>query len=554
MYICRSMKYVYLLLFCPFVYASAYAQDKGTYSKDFAMGNDMLTKKNYSQALRYFSSAYKADSSSANINYKIGRCYTAMDGGKAMAVRYLEKAVTNISATYNPLNSAQVSAPYNAYYYLGVAYHAAYKFGEAINSFKSFRDHVISKDSLGEIDHRIEQCNNARMFILVPNNAKIVNLGDSINSSYSDYNALIASDESSMIFTSDKPAINGPSENGNDHSYIYISYPKNDTGWAFAHMLDKTINGKTENSSSFITLDGQELFITQGDGKSSTIMTSFINSDHWDTPEDPGGDINNPASSTNVCVSPDGSTLYFVSDRPGGFGGKDIWRCVKLPNGKWSLAVNLGSTINTPYNEETPFMHADGKTFFFSSEGHTGIGGYDIFFTQLLDNGKWVEPFNLGYPINTPDNETHFSLSGDSKHGYLNSDRPNSKGGLDIYKVTMPNSGEKPLTVIKGQIMLDNGTALPDEVHIIATDNVTGQSIGDFKPVKSTGSYTIIVPSGKNYTLSYQNGSKEFYNEIIEVPGDAGYKEIRKALTLSPFTWKVTAVDSTNNGEHKDQK
>jgi hypothetical protein len=545
------MRYIYLLFFCTLTYTTACAQDKGTYTKDFDLGNGFLLKNNYAQALQCFSRAYTSDSSTANINYKIGRCYIGIPGKKDLAVKYLEKAAKNISAQYNMASASESVAPRNTYYYLGIAYHAAYKFGEAINSFKTYRQYVIAKDSIAEIDHRIEQSGNARMFVMAPNSAKVINLGDSINSGYSDYNALITPDESSMIFTSNRPTSAGATDNGGNNSSIYISYKKSDTTWAMAHLYNQTINSMPVNACSFISLDGQQLFMYGGNGITSSLFSSFMGDSQLNAPEALGGNVNTPPTATNVCISPDGNALYFVSERPGGFGGKDIWRCVKLPNGQWSLAVNLGSTINTPYNEETPFMHADGKTFFFSSEGHTGIGGYDVFFTQLLDNGKWVEPFNLGYPINTPGNETHFSLGSDSKHGYLNSDRPNGIGEQDIYEVIMPASGEKALTVIKGQIALDNGNVLPDEVHIVTTDNVTGQVVGDFKPVKSTGAFTVIVPPGKNYTLSYQNGSKEFYSEVIEVPDDAGYKEIRKALTLSPYTWKVTATDTPNNGKDK---
>ncbi|MGP8215050.1 MAG: hypothetical protein ACLQQ4_05760 [Bacteroidia bacterium] len=544
------MRHKYLLLFCVLLCAAVCAQNKGSYGNDFSLGNKLLQENKFASALACFMRAYNVDSSSANINYKIGRCYLGIPGKKDMAVKYLEKAAKDITAQYDAANPQQTSAPQNAYFYLGMAYHYAGKFGEAINSFKAFRKYVLDKDSLAEIDHRIEQGSNARMFLMAPGKAKVINMGDSINSPYSAYNALVPADEASIIFTSDRPT----GKEGEVHSYIYTSIRKNDSSWSMPQMFDKTLNGMVDNVSSFISADGQQLFIDGNNGKTSSVLTSFPEDTHWSAPEDPGGDINNPPTATNVCLSPDGTTLYFVSERPGGFGGKDIWRCVKLPNGKWSLAVNLGGTINTRYNEETPFMHIDGKTFFFSSEGHTGIGGYDIFFTQLLDNGNWVEPFNLGYPINTPHNETHFSLSADGKHAYLTSDRPGGKGAQDIYLVIMPGSSEKPLTVIKGAILLDGGKPLPDDVHILVTDNVTGEIVGDFKPVKSTGAFTIIVPPGKSYTLSYENGSKEFYNEIIEVPADAGYKEIRKALTLSPFTWKVTAIDTLSNGSQEEQK
>lgn len=540
------MRLIYGLFICVLWCGNVNAQDKGAYDKDFSNGNSLLTAKKYAPALASFLDAYKIDSSSANINYKIGVCYTQLAGRKKDAIPYLEKAVKNISVKYSNVSAAQVSAPLNTNYYLGIAYLSAERFGEAINCFKAFRATVVSKDSLAEVDHKLEQCNYARMFIMAPTGARILNLGDSINTSYSEYNPILPADEGSMVFTSDRTF-----NSMDGHAHIYISSRKTDTTWGADRLFDNTLNTAIDNTASFISADGQELFITSNNGKGNNIMMSFpADNGHWDTPQDPGGDLNDPADGTSVCLSPDGSTLYFVSERPGGFGGKDIWRCVKLPNGRWSKAVNLGSKINTPYNEETPFMHADGKTFFFSSEGHMGLGGYDIFFTQLLDDGNWVEPYNVGYPINTPDNELHFVLSADSKHAFLSSDRSGGKGGLDIYEVFMPGSSEKPLTVIKGQLQLDGGNPLPDGIHIVATDNTTGETVGDFKPVKATGDYTIIVPPGKSYTLSYQNDSKEFYNETIEVPADAGYKEIRKALTLSPLNWKVTS-SNTSGGSDK---
>jgi hypothetical protein len=546
MYICRSMRHIYLVIFSALISSFAIAQDK-PYGSDFSQGNVYFLKKDYSLALKSFSAEYKTDTVSANLNYKIGLCYLHITGSKNLASHYLEKAVKDINVGYDPASNIQKFAPRQAFYYLGMAYHEAMKFGEAINSFKTYRQYITltAKDSLAELDHRIEECTNARMFIMVPNNARIINLGDSVNSGYSDYNAVVPADESSIIFTSSRPTSNNaqPGPNGEYHSYIYISSRKSDTTWTTAKMFDKALNGMMDNMSAYIAPDGQQMLVYGTNDNGSNIMVSFPGEDgHWEMPKDPGGDINTPAEGTNSCLSSDGNTLYFVSERPDGYGGKDIWRCVKLPNGKWSLAVNLGNVINTPYNEESPYMHVDGRTFFFSSEGHNSIGGYDIFFTQLLENGKWVEPFNLGYPINTPDNEVHFSLSADGKRGYLNSDRPGGKGNQDIYMVYMPQSGEKPLTVIKGQISIENGSSLPDDIHIVATDNVTGLNVGDFKPVKATGSYTIIVPPGKSYTLSYQNDDKEFYSEVIQVPADAGYKEIHKELTLSSVTWKVTAI------------
>ena len=149
---------------------------------------------------------------------------------------------------------------------------------------------------------------------------------------------------------------------------------------------------------------------------------------------------------TSACFSPDGNTLYFVSDRPGGKGGKDIWMSKKDAKDKFSEARNLGSTINTPYNEETVFIHPDGRTLYFSSKGHNSMGGYDVFVSHLNEAGIWSEPENLGTPINSPDDDMCFVISASGRFGYLSSARPDGLGGFDIYKLTFLGP-EKPLMV-----------------------------------------------------------------------------------------------------------
>jgi hypothetical protein len=545
------MRHIYCFILLMGCYTLSYGQNAGAYKKNFALGNGFLQKGNYKQALSSFQEAYKVDSSSANINYKIGMCYIGMPGARVLAIPYLLKATKNISKQYDPNSDVQISAPPVAYYYLGTEDRETFSLADAVSSFKTFKSYILpsNKDSISLVDHSILQCNNAKLFVMAPSNAMVIDFGDSINSAYDDYSPLVSPDESYMMFTSRRPG--GVSKslmpNGEGHAYIYISYKKNDTSWTKPRLFDPNFNAMADNVCSSISADAQTMLLWCSDNRGNFVYQTQYQDNSWGVMEDPGGDINMPSTATNACISPDGNILYFVSEREGGMGGKDIWRCVKLPNGKWSLAVNLGKTINTPFNEETPYMHSDAKTFFFSSEGHNSMGGYDIFFARSLDSGKWTEPFNMGYPINSPSNEFHFSLSPDGKHGYYNSDRPDGYGGEDIYVVNMPHAAENPLTVIKGQILSADGTEIPDDIRIIATDNNTGQQAGEFKPVKMTGTFTIIVPPGKSYTLSYQNRGREFYNETIEVPADAGYKEIHKALTLSPHNWKVMAIDTNTN-------
>ncbi len=522
--------------------------------KNLPRCNKLLLKKNYSGALNLFLDAYAVDSMNSNLNYKIGLCYVSISGKGGMAVKFLENAVKNVTKEYDQNNNSEKSAPMLAYYYLGVACQLSYHFAEASTNLKIYKKSLPATDKaqIEEISHRITQCNTARMFIMAPNNAKLINLGDSVNSKYYDDNPLVSQDGSTVVFNSRRSSNKNTDamSDGEFHSRIYISYSKPDSSWSLAHLSGPNINSFIDNSVCSISGDGQVILVYCNDGKTGGLYQARMGDNDWDVPLKLASDINT-GNSTSACISPDGNSLYFVSDRPGGMGGKDIWRCVKLPNGAWSKSLNLGEPINSPYNEESPFMHGDGRTFFFSSEGHNSMGGYDVFFSQLLDSGKFSEPFNLGYPINTPDNELHFSLGSDGKNGYLNSDRSGGKGDEDLYRVIMPHASERPLTVIKGQILPAPGESLSDDVHIIATDNASNQEVGDFKPIKATGKFTIIVPPGRTYTLSYQDDDNEFYKEVIDVPNDAGYKEIHKELTLSPHPMKGSGSDSTKTPKGK---
>lgn len=543
------MRYIYILLFCFLCSSPSWSQNKSLYADKFSAANKLLEKKDYYGALRNFTEAYNADSSGGNIAYKMGLCLFYIGGKESDAIKYFEKAVKKVAKVCEINSSSEQAASPLTYYYLGLLYQKTYRFAEAVNSLKSLKvmKAPTDKDYPANVDHLIAQCNSGKMFIMAPSNAKIINLGDSINCGFSDYNPLVLQDESSIVFTSRRsgPKNSTALPDGEYHPYVYISYVKKDTIWTAAKMFDANLNTLADNACVSITPDGQQMILFSNSEKTGQLYLSRMGDEHWEAPQKIGSDVNTVGNETSACLAPDGNSLYFVSDRPGGIGGKDIWRCIKLPNGNWSRALNLGKTVNTMYDEETPFMHADGHTFFFSSQGHNSMGGYDIFFSQVLDSGKFSEPFNLGYPINTPDDEIHFSLSLDGKNGYFNSDRPGGKGKQDIYKVVMPHATERPLTVIRGQIVASPGEPLSDDVHIIATDSATQQEVGDFKPIKTSGRFTIIVPPGRTYTLSYLDDDTEFYKEVINVPPDAGYKEIHKALNLSPHSIKGSANDST---------
>ncbi len=376
---------------------NAQNNDKANYRQKFTEGNFLILEGNYTQALKNFLSAYLIDSTNTNINYKIGYCYLKTVTEKNKSLYYLKKSVVKTTKKYTDVEPSEKKAPVNAFYYYGQALHFNYKFDEAIDNYEKFKSYLGPKqaDLITEVNRQIEISKNAKVLVSAPINVILQNLGDSINTAYPEYSPVMSADERTLIFTSRRLGSVGGDKTISDEYYedIYISYKKADSTWTKPVSISPNINTPTHEATVGLIADGQTLLIYK-DAKGGDIYFSKLDGNNWTYPEAMGSDINTPNWETSACLSPDGNTLYFVSNRKeGSIGGRDIWKCIKLPNGKWSLAQNLGTPINTKYDEESPFIHPGGNVLFFSSQGHRSIGGFDIFFSEKGENG-WEEPIN----------------------------------------------------------------------------------------------------------------------------------------------------------------
>jgi hypothetical protein len=523
-----------LLTFFGSSFAQQVAVKKG-YKEYFTEGNFLILEKNFVLALKNFQDAYKIDSTSANINYLVGFCYLKTETQKSKALYYLEKAVKDVKRNYKDLEPMEKSAPVNAYYSYGQALHLNYRFDEAIANYEKFRSYLkeTQKDLLKDTDRQIEIAKNAKLWVSAPVNVVLKNLGDSINSPYPDYSPVLSADENTLIFTSRRPG--GTTDEKDDDGLffeeIYISYKKKDDSWTTPVGISTNINTPEHEANVSLIADGQTLIIYKGTN-GGDLYSCTLEENGWSYPIPMGSDINSKYWETSACLSPDGNTLFFVSDRPGGLGGRDIWKCQKLPNGNWGKAINLGASINTEYDEESPFIHPSGNLLFFSSKGHSTIGGFDIFFSQKDETEKWDEPKNLGYPINTTDDDVFYTSSVDGKRGYYaSSSRPDGRGEKDIYEMYIPELKEQALLLVKGLIIPFLGEKLPSNMEVVVT-NRDGELVGVNKVSKRNGSFIAILPANNNYTLSYQIDGTEFFNERLEVPADPGYREIARELRL----------------------
>lgn len=362
-----------------------------------------------------------------------------------------------------------------------------------------------------------------------------------LNSSFSDYSPVITADGSQLFFTSRRPVTDKEkARNKEGREMIYVSdYDDVDNEWIEPVLLGKEVNipGR-QNSVIAISNDGQRLLKYQDDQYGNgDIYESYLKGMKWSDPISISTEINSNFHESSASIAPDGRTIYFVSNRKGGQGGRDIWLTKKNERGEWSAPENLGAIVNTNQDEEAVFIHPDGKTLYFSSKGHNSLGGYDIYRTTLV-NGKWTQPQNLGEPLNTTGNDLFFVLTANGRRGYLASDR--NGGVLNIYEVNFiplerkdgTKNSEPRLTVLKG-VITDKQTGLPLEATIEVVDNVKNEVIATFNSNSSTGRYLVSLPSGMNYGVTVQAEGYLFESFSFDLPDTAAYVEVIRDVQLN---------------------
>lgn len=361
------------------------------------------------------------------------------------------------------------------------------------------------------------------------------NLGDSINTAESEYFPTMPVDGKLLVYTR---RLNGLNED-------FFASEKNGRSWSPSVRLPGSINTSLNEGAQNISSDGEWLVFTgcnRPDGEGSCdIYISYKTTDGWSPAFNLGSKINTDQWESQPCLSPDKKDLYFSSRRFGGLGGSDIYVAHLLPNGKWSSPENLGSGINTIGDEQSPFIHADNQTLYFTSNGLQGYGGDDLFVVRKTSDGKWGKPENLGYPINTIDNEGSLFIGADAKTAYYASDRSDSKGGLDIYSFDMREEDRPARTIwIKGKVF-DNKTkaGLPSSVELI--DLATKQIISTVQ-TNETGNYLITLPVGKDYVFNVARKGYLFYSGNYSLKLKAPDSTYQKDIPLLPIDVNAAVV------------
>jgi len=505
------------------------------FKQQFFVAENLLLSENYPAALKVYFELNSMDSLNYNIKWKIGVCFIHAGGKKTGGIPFLESAGKHISDNYSYDDHTERNAPPQALRDLAYAYHLDYQLDTAIAIYRKFKEYLDerNKDEISEINRQIKMCENAREIMANPLNVFITNLGSAINSEATEHSPVIAGDEKVLMFTSRRKESTGKlvAEDGKFYEDIYIS--RKDAGvWQAVHPIDTNINTPGHEATIGLSVDGQTLFIYKDGDGNGDIYRSELMGETWSKPSKMGPSINTDAWETNAVISADGKSLFFVSDRDGGFGGRDIYSCRMLPNGEWSLATNLGHMINTPYDEDAPFFHPDGAQLLFSSNGHKSIGGFDIFSSERSEEGKWAKPQNIGYPINTADDDMFYITSVDGKRAYYAANKHGGFGQQDLYMISLPEAEDKKLTVLSG-VVADQFGNVPGLAEIIVTDNETGEVYGIYNPNSSTGKYLLILPQGRNYNVSFEADGHMYHTEQLHIARNSAYAEINKPVELT---------------------
>jgi tetratricopeptide (TPR) repeat protein len=404
-----------------------YAQESKDLQDSFLEAEYFLMNEAYPDALTYYLPLYEKLQDNANLAYCVGVCYLNIPGKKNLSIQYLENATKNMSAMHKEGTLAQVTAPYNALFELGKAYRINYRFDKAKDAFTKYLATLLPDDheNIDFVKNEIEVCDIAKDLIAKPVAFSEENIGEPFNDEKSNFNPLISADGKSFAYMVSLKF------------YDAVMFSRLVNGkWTPPVNITPELQSDGDFYISCLSADGKLLFLSKDDHITSDIYVSSYDGNRWSITVKLNKNINTKYWESHGFISEDGSQLIFASDRPGGFGGLDLYISRKV-NGDWGPAVNIGPEINTQFNEDRPFLINNGKTLFFASQGHENMGGYDLFRSDLQSNGLWSKPKNLGYPINTTDDDIFFMPVGDGKSGYYAKFKETGGFGKeDIYKVT----------------------------------------------------------------------------------------------------------------------
>lgn len=541
------IKYSFLLTFCFLLTVTGINAQDNTFNYNELKGVEYFNNGDIKDAIEFFEGLTKYDSLVADHHFWLAKSYE-FTAQKDKELKHYLKA-----RKLNPNISPDIL------YRIAKAYHEALFFDDAIKYYKLYKKAItdaaaaqlkssVMKEHI-KTSKRIHECENAKVVVAHPYAHKIFHLSNIVNTEFAEYTPSVSADNKKMIFTSRRPG--GTSEdkdkdNGNFED-VWMTVKDEKGEWTAPENLGPPVNTASHDACVAMDASGKELFLyrtTNG----GDIYYSIFEKGVWTKPE-AMKEINTKSKEPSISISANGKTIFFSSDRPGGYGGLDIYRIDKNKDGSWTEALNLGSLVNSEYDEDSPFISPDMKTLYFSSNGHNNMGGYDIF-SASYDPKKRVcgRPLNLGFPINSPDDDIYFAISGDRKTAYFSSEKKDGFGEKDIYMILVDSSYiSKPLMTV------DMGNSAPSHVASIHPSDLnvhdasrhhsstaTPKTVSSFdksKLVVATTLSTIILPEN---LVEYKGKVVDAEEKAIE-----SHIKVKKEKTAEKAKEYITTEDGS---------
>ena len=543
---------VALLIILPlFIHAKAcsfYAHPRmnAKEKKMWRRAENHYTYSEYDLAVPYYDDLLRLHPENYLLNFHEGICLYYSTTSRPLSVYYLQKAIQLTKRDTDP----------DLLIHMGWAYLAVNNFKDAKYYFEAFQKKDVGNRNKDLLERLLANCENGEKFWSEQSRTRIFNLGPAINSIYPDYSPVFTPDFSKMLFTSRREGTTGGKRDGGNGYFEDVYFSKRlDSSWAEASRYDSTYTakrftnlrlffGQSENvkeintahhdGSICISPDGQKFYVYRAED----IWETQLNGSQWEKPKKLDQSIDRPADfEPSAFFSKDGTTLFFVSDRKDGMGGKDIYSCTKTTDGTWSEPSNMGSGINSKWNEDSPYLTDDGNTLYFSSEGHNSMGGYDVFKCHKTADGKWSEPENLGAPVNNGDDDIYFVPDEKNHRAFYSTLNRNGLGSFDIYEVRFfPEI--QPLAKIR-----INATENSSEKIAVRLKEISGKSDTTFYVLNHDSLIYAYNPATK-YILSVNGGGfQPFSNDTVYFKPSLNSDFALQQLNLSRFS------DSVHTGE-----
>jgi hypothetical protein len=492
----------------------------GRYHKNLMYEADIYyTQGDYYYASELYTELTKVDPDNPEILGRLGICYYHLPPYKDESSRYLELAVKNDDT--------------EAKFYLAKVRIEEYKFFDALTLIRSYEKDAERMKSASEIEHLKSSAERAIEMVQAPRAVTIKNLGNTVNTEHHDYAPVWDFNKSTLYFTS-RRRLNEESEKDIseqfDENIFVLDLASNDKK---VKAAPSPLNTNRNDAAVATTPSGAELIIyrTSKDGYSGDLYVSQLEHYEWSEPEKLDQSINSKSQEASACYAGQAENiLYFSSDREGGFGGKDLYIVKMLPNGKWGEPINLGEKINTPFNEDAPFMDANGNLYF-ASQGHETMGGYDIFVSPKTSAGLG-KPENIGYPINTPGDDIFFTINKEGTKAYFSSERVGGYGLQDLYEVSFD---EGNTIILKGQLSAEKKD-LPSNALITLLNGENGNVEGLFQTDGNSGEFVLALNTNKHYTMLVEASGFEPVEKNLFFGGELnGIKEVVETVTIRRF-------------------